>query len=152
MRRPFGCIGAIGHKFRLEERSPCIRRARPIRRCRTWSCVLPPHRRCRGPFRPRALLVPRPSLLPVMNALPSGEVAKASSSGFGSVGCVIWIASPMRPNSQPTPVAPGPYSVPVFRKMCGVRECNPGPAGSIFRDVYVHPAYVSGELPCEGEV
>ena len=45
-----------------------------------------------------------------------------------------------------------PVFTPVFRKMCGVRECKPGLAGSIFREAYVHPAYVSAELPCEREV
>ena len=47
-------------------------------------------------------------------ALPSGEVAKAASSGFGAVGCARWIASPMRANSQPTPTAPGQFHHPRY--------------------------------------
>ena len=34
----------------------------------------------------------------------------------------------------------------------GVREREARAAGSFAREAYVHPAYVAGELPCEGNV
>ena len=84
--------------------------------------------------------------------LADAEAAKATSSGFGSLGCAMWIVSPMRPNSQPTPTAPGPLRVPVFRQQSSVGEFKPRVAISLGRKAYLYPADVPAELPCKGEM
>ena len=93
----------------LRDRAVSLRRARPIRPYRTRSCASPPSRAAPGSAPPATAARSHPLLLPALNALPSGDAANAASSGLGAVGSARWSANPRRPNSHPTPVAPGPY-------------------------------------------
>ena len=95
---------------------------------------------------------PHPSPLPRMNVLPSGDAAKATSSGFGASGSARWNARPWRPNSQPMPVAPGPYRLQCSesRWVC-VSSSRARPAPPCEKRISTQLTSPA-ELPCEREM
>ena len=99
---------------------------RALLRCRTRSSAALPRPRTSGSVPAAAAARPQPSLLPVMNALPSAEVANARLVGLSaSPGSARYSARPRRPISQPTPAAPGPIGVPMLRQVRRVGEREP---------------------------